>query len=249
VSLMQAYIKAVEPVHVDWTKNVCLKVFFAGCDFKCPICKTHHLVESREEFLIDIKEIKKEIELNSGFAEAVIFTGGESCLQRPQLIDLAKYCKGRKLKTGIETNGSKPEVLNSLIKENLIDFVALDIKSPLQEELFEKNTKSKTFFISSNQILDNIRATIQILKENKDKIDIEIRTTIIPGLLYRKEDILEIANIVNNLNVRWVLQKFTNDEELLNKNFQSINPPSLGFLEDVKEACLVKFPQLRIEIK
>ena len=65
---MQAYIKAVEPVHVDWTKNICLKIFFAGCDFKCPVCNTPHLIESREEFLVDLKEVKKEIELNSGFA-------------------------------------------------------------------------------------------------------------------------------------------------------------------------------------
>ncbi|MBT4540037.1 anaerobic ribonucleoside-triphosphate reductase activating protein [Candidatus Woesearchaeota archaeon] len=246
---MQAYIKAIEPVNVDWTKNVCLKIFFAGCDFKCPFCNTPHLLETREEFLIDLRDVKKEIDLNSGFAEAVIFTGGEPCLQRPQLIELAKQCREKKIKIGIETNGSKPEVLHSLLKENLLDFIALDIKTPFNEELFERLTKSRTFFITTNQVIQNLKATIELLIENKDKLEIEIRTTIIPSLLYRKEDILEIANIVNQLNARWVFQKFDNMAELASKNLQSINPPSLSFLEDIKEACIKQYPQLRIEIK
>jgi pyruvate formate lyase activating enzyme len=249
---MQAYIKAVEPVNVDWTKNVCLKIFFAGCDFKCPFCNTPHLLETKEEFLIDLKDIKKEINLNSGFAEAVIFTGGEPCLQRPQLIEIAKHCREKKLKIGIETNGSKPEVIYSLLKDNLLDFIALDIKTPFNEELFERTTKSRTFFITTNQVMQNIKSTIEMLiehKEKNDNIEIEVRTTITPSLLYKKEDIILIADAVNALEARWVFQKFDNTLELNDKNMESLNPPSLNFLEDIKEACLKKYPQLRIDIK
>ncbi len=246
---MQAYIKAIEPVNVDWTKNVCLKIFFAGCDFKCPFCNTPHLLETREEFLMDLKDVKREIELNSGFAEAVIFTGGEPCLQKPQLIDLANFCRSKKLKIGIETNGSKPDVLYNLLRSNLVDFIALDLKCYFNEDAFEKVTKSRTFFITSNQIMQNIKATLEMLYESRDKLDIEIRTTIVPSLLFRKEDILEIAKIVNDLEARWVIQRFDNQQEMADRNMQNINPPSLSFLEDIKEACIKQFPKLRVDVK
>lgn len=246
---MQAYIRSIEPVSVEWSKNICLKIFFAGCDFKCPYCNTPELLETKEEFLRELKDVKKEISLNSGFAEAVIFTGGEPCLQRPQLVELAKFCKNNKLKTGLETNASKPEVLYSLLKDNLVDFISLDLKSPLREDIFEKVTKSRTFFITTNQLMQNIKSGIEMLYNYKDMVDIEVKTLVVPSLLFKKEDIVEIASIVDYLDARWVLQRFNNEQELVDKNFKHINPPSISFLEDLKENCLKKYPQLRIEIK
>lgn len=246
---MQAYIKAIEPVSVDWTKNVCLKIFFAGCDFRCPFCNTPELIETKEEYIVELRDIKKEIELNSGFTEAVIFTGGEPCLQRPQLIDLAKFCKEKKIMAGLETNGSKPDVINALLKDGLLKFIALDLKVPFREDMFEKATKSRTFFITTSQIMQDIKATIDILQRYKEIVDIEIRTTIVPGLIFRKEDILEIALVVDQLGARWVLQKFNNQPELADRNMCNINTPSNSFLEDIKEVCVTLFPRLRMEIK
>lgn len=246
---MQAYIRSIEPVSVEWTKNICLKIFFAGCDFKCPYCNTPELLETKEAFIKELKDVKKEISLNSGFAEAVIFTGGEPCLQRPQLVELAKFCKNNKLKTGLETNASKPEVLYSLLKNSLIDFISIDLKSPLREDIFEKVTKSGTFFITTNQLMQNIKAGIEMLYNYKDKVDIEVKTLIVPSLLFKKEDIVEIASLVDYLDARWILQRFNNEQDLVDKNFRHINPPSISFLEDLKESCLRKYPQLRIEIK
>ena len=120
---------------------------------------------------------------------------------------------------------------------------------PFNEDAFEKVTKSRTFFITSNQIMQNIKATLEMLYESRDKLDIEIRTTIVPSLLFRKEDILEIAKIVNDLEARWVIQRFDNQQEMADKNMQSINPPSISFLEDIKEACIKQFPKLRVEVK
>lgn len=246
---MQAYIKAIEPVTVDWSKNICLMIYFAGCDFKCPWCNTPDLLESREEFLMDIKEVNKEIELNSPFTEAVVFTGGEPGLYRQALFEIAKRCKQLKLKVGIETNGSKPEALEGLLEKKLVDFIAIDLKSPLNEDSFERATKSKTFFITSAAILSNIRATIRLLEERDGNIDLEVRTTIVPGLMYKKEDIIEIAEIVDRLNARWTLRRFDNYVDLVERRYNSINPPSMHFLENLRESCLKKFPKLRIEIK
>ena len=85
--------------------------------------------------------------------------------------------------------------------------------------------------------------------EHKENIEIEARTTIVPSLLFKKEDLLKIAEMVNKLGARWVIQRFNNDQEMTDKKMQGINSPSFSFLEDLKEACLTKFPQLRIEIR
>jgi pyruvate-formate lyase-activating enzyme len=97
--------------------------------------------------------------------------------------------------------------------------------------------------------MQNIRATLEMLYESKDKLDIEIRTTVVPSLLFRKEDILEIAKVVNDLEARWVLQRFDNQQEMADKNMQNINPPSMAFLDDVKDACIRQYPKIRIDVR
>jgi len=131
---------------VSWPGKTSMVLCMAGCDFNCPYCYSSDQLERKEEFKVDSKQIQKEIKENREFVDAIVFSGGEPCLQRSALIQLIKYCKELKLKTGIETNGSNPDVLQQLLFENLVDFVGLDIKAPFEEEIFEKTTKSKTFF-------------------------------------------------------------------------------------------------------
>jgi len=115
---MQVYVGGIIPLStVDWPANVCTVIFFAGCDFKCCYCYNKDFIDFKEEFLKDLKDIKKEIIKNSGFIDAVLFSGGEACLQRQALLTLARFTKKLGLKVGIETNGSKPYSIKSLIKD------------------------------------------------------------------------------------------------------------------------------------
>jgi pyruvate formate lyase activating enzyme len=248
---MQAHIGGIIPIStVDWPKNICTVVFFAGCDFKCPFCYNGSIVEFKEEFLKDVKDIKAELHKNIGFIDGVLFSGGEPCLQPTALAHLAAYVKQLGLKVGLETNGSKPHVISSLLKENMLDFIGLDIKAPLSLELFEKATQSKTFFKTTEEVLDSLHETLAILKEHENKLEIEIRTTIVPSLIYKKEDVLEIADLIHNLHCRWYLQQFRYDMgTLVNPNFKNIDSPSKKFLENLKEFCIKKYPNLRIDIK
>jgi len=244
---MQAYIGNITPIAtVDFPNKISLVVFFAGCDFRCCYCYNANILDFKQEFLIDLKNVRKEIENNKNFVDAVVFSGGEPTLQPSVLTNLLRFSKKIGLKTAIETNGSKPLVIKRLAED--IDYISLDIKAPFEEKVFERVTKSKTFFKSSKDVMDNIRKTIDILKDFKGMI--EVRTTIVPSLVYRKEDVLEIAKEVKDLNCVFVLQQFRNDlGKLVNKNLANITPPTENFLETLRESCLKAYPHMRIRVR
>ena len=248
---MQAFIGGIIPIStVDWPRNICTVIFFAGCDFKCPYCYNSNIVEFKDDFLRDLKDVKNEIRKNLGFIDGVLFSGGEACLQPTALMELATYVKRYQLKVGIETNGSKPFVIRKLLGYNLLDFVGMDMKAPLSEDIFEKVTQSKTFFKTTKEVLVSLKETLKLLKKYENKIEIEIRTTIVPSLMYKKEDVLSIASEIKDIHGRWVLQQFRpNLGELINPNLKHISSPSKKFLQNLKEFCLKKYANLRIDIK
>ncbi len=229
---MQAYI-------AEFSGNT---IYFSGCDFNCGFCNTPEMLSFKEEFLIDIREIKQEIK-NNNFKE-ILFTGGEPCLQRPALLELAKYAKKLGKRIILHTNGSKPNTLLSLFKLNLVDKIIFDIKAPFNET-FEKVTKSQTFFKPSHSIMNDITESLKLIKENN--IYAEFRTLVVPSLMYRKEDLLEIAKFVSEYDVTWKLNKF-NNEVCLDKKYYAINPPTEIFLENIKEIILQKYPKLKVEV-
>lgn len=244
---MLAYIKEIIPIAVDWSEHMCLAIYFSGSNFNAGWMPDQNLnTINNEIFAKDIKEIKKEIEIQATGIDTVIITGGEPCLQRLALISIAKIIKEKGLKCGLETNGTKPDIIKFLLEEKLINFLIINLNSTFVPQLFEKITRSKSFFIMSETIIDDIKKTLEITKNAN--IPLEIRTTIIPTLLYKKEDMLEIARELKDIDCMWKLKKFVNTEKLIDKRFQAINPPSDQFLEDLREACLRNYPQLRIEI-
>ncbi len=246
---MQGYIAGVLlNSETLWPRNTSVVIFFSGCDFKCPSCIKPTIIDFKEEFLIDIKDVKEVIKANSHISNSVLFAGGEPSLQRDALLELARYSKMLSLKTGIETNGSKPIVLRQLIRQGLINFVSLDFKAPLEPVIFEKITNSKTFFVDTEEILMNLRRTLAILKNNNDKIQLQFKTTIIPSLLYKKEEILKMARIIRHFNSTWKLEQFNPKVPTLDQNLKNFNSVSPQFMENLKESCLEQYPNLRIQI-
>ena len=238
---------------VDWPKNICTVIFFAGCDFNCPYCQNSEIIKFNEDHLKDIKVVKKEIRKNIDFIDAVLFSGGEASLQKMPLLEIGKFAKKLGLRVGIETNGTKPEIIRYLIDENIIDFVGLDYKAPLgDKDLFEKVTRSKTFFKSTGEVIENIKKTLEILRDNQDRVEVELRTTIVPRLLFRKEDILEIAKEISDLGIdcRWSLQQFRSDfGKILDPMYQDVDNPKKNFVEKLRDHCLAHHSNLRIDVK
>lgn len=246
---MQANIAHIEHVTDEyWPGNLSSTIYFVGCDFNCPNCNSANMLSSNEEFVMDLKDVKKEIKEHLGTIKAIVFNGGEPCLQRQSLITLATFAKDAGLKTALITNGSKTEVIRSLINLNLLDNVTLDLKAHFTEEFFQKATKSRTFFKTTKSLIDDIKSTLKLLKKYQNKIQIVITTTITPTLISRKEDIIKIAEIIEDIECTWELKKFS-PKNVSNKKFSTINPPSSEFLDNLKETVHKRFPNIRIFTK
>ncbi|NQV08844.1 radical SAM protein [Candidatus Woesearchaeota archaeon] len=241
---MQAYVAGSVIATKAWRED-CFVILFSGDNFNVPYSFNLIYKDFKEEYLKDTRDFKNELKQTN--SKSILFTGGEPCLQRQALLDISRFSKRMGVYVGIETNGSKPDCLRSLLKENLLDFIALDIKTPLKEDVFEKITKSRTFFITPKQIIDDIKESLKLLKEYSNKVDIEIRTTIVPGIMYKKEDILGIASEIKDIECRWTLQQF-NPNNVVDKKFNSLNPPTERFLDNLKQTCQKKYPNIRIDI-
>ncbi len=248
---MQAYIASTIPATLDWSGRNSFVVFFGGCDFRCRYCFVPQYLDFKNEYLIDLKEIKKAIKAGSQMVDNVLFTGGEPCLQREALVDLARFCKKENLKVTLDTNGTRTDTVELLIREKLVDNINIDLKTPLAPEVFDRLTKSKTFFKSSEEIIANIKDTLRLLRKYQDKVFIEFKTVIIPSYIFKKEDLLQIAEVIKDFDARWILQQFevSDERQLVDKNMENIAPPTKKFIENLRDACQKKYPNLRIDIR
>jgi len=163
------------------------------------------------------------------------------------LVELLRLCRKLKLKAGIHTNGSRPAVLKKLLDMKLLDFLYLDIKSPFSDKIFEKVSRSKTFFIKEVEIIARIKESITIL--NETDIDLTIVTVIVPSLLYKVEDLYEIAKVVQELGCNWELRGFSSDGFIKDKKFSILSLPTREFLENLKSLIKKRYPDIKISLE
>ena len=112
---------------VDWRGRSACTVFFRGCPVRCTYCQNSSILTGRDER--DLDEIIEMIKGSLLAISGVVFSGGEPTMQKDALIALARAAKGMGLAVGVQTNGVFPDTLDALIKEHLVDRVALDIKA------------------------------------------------------------------------------------------------------------------------
>lgn len=197
---------------VDYPKKVAATVFTVGCNFYCPFCHNPELVEPsliKKQPLISEKEVLEFLKERQGLLEALCITGGEPTLQK-DLKDFIKKVKKLGYLVKLDTNGSNPIVLKELIQEKLVNYVAMDIKAPLEK--YHLYTKGIDF-------TQEIKKSIKILMNSS--IDYEFRTTLDP-LNLTEEDILNIAQLIKGAKA-YYLQQFHNFKTL-DYNYQEAKP-------------------------
>lgn len=124
-------IGGLQPVTAsDFPGRMAAIVFTQGCNFHCPFCHNSSLLAMDADTLISEDEVIEFLNKRRNLLDGVVISGGEPCLQD----DLAGFC--RKIKdmgfsVKLDTNGSRPEVIGELLAEDLVDFIAMDIKAPL----------------------------------------------------------------------------------------------------------------------
>lgn len=114
----------------DFPGRLAAIVFTQGCNFHCPFCHNGSLLPMDADSLIGEDTVLGYLQKRKKLLDGVVISGGEPCLQD----DLAGFCRqvremGYAVK--LDTNGSRPAVIEGLLAENLVDFIAMDIKAPM----------------------------------------------------------------------------------------------------------------------
>jgi pyruvate formate lyase activating enzyme len=204
---------------LDYPDHLAAIVFTQGCNFRCHFCYNPMLVLSREG--ADEKNIKKEkgfseifpedlflfLESRRGRLDGVVITGGEPTLHA-DLPNFIKKIKSLGYDVKLDTNGTNPTMLRSLIKAKLIDYVAMDLKAP-----FEKYELTTGVPVNCN----NLGKSVKIIMTSG--LPYEFRTTVVPGLLVAS-DFTKMGQIIAGAD-KWYLQKFKSDTGLVDTKYQS----------------------------
>ncbi len=113
---------------LDYPGHVAATVFLAGCNMRCPWCHNSELIDGTAEAVMDDEKLLKFLERRKGILDGVCFTGGEPLL-RPELPELMRKIKDMGYLVKLDTNGYLPDRLEKLLDENVLDYVAMDIKN------------------------------------------------------------------------------------------------------------------------
>jgi len=212
-------------------------IFLGGCNMKCYYCHNHHILEATET--ISYADCLEEIKKQKAFIDGVVISGGEPTIN-PNLRRIIDDVKALGLLVKLDTNGTDPCVLEELVGEGLVDYVAMDIKAPIERyeelEIIEKNA-------ASERVRKLVLDSIHFLK-TQDKVPYMFRMTLAPIL--HESDIKAVADLVDGAELFQIQQFVPN--EYSNKKYN--DPPyakeiaeyfSTLFKDKVEEVILSGF--------
>ena len=185
---------------LDYPSKVAATIFFGGCNFRCPFCHNMDLVLHPEHAeSLSEEDILSFLRSRKGILDGVCITGGEPTLQKdlPELIKKIKdlgYC------VKLDTNGTDPAMLRTLVDEKMLDYVAMDIKTSPDDYPAVCNV--------SNPGLGLIRESVSFLLEGR--IPYEFRTTVVKEY-HQDENMKQIGAWIKGANA-YFLQSFTDSE-------------------------------------
>lgn len=214
---------------VEYPGKLSCIIFTLGCNFRCPYCHNPELV-NKTATRIPEEHIFEFLEKRKGLLDGVMITGGEPTLQ----LDLPEFCrkiKERGFLVGLETNGTNPQVLQELLDEKLLNFMAMDVKAPLEK--YSEIVKMK---VDTQKIKKSIEL---IMKSN---LGYEFRTTCYPVLT--KKDFQEIFQLIKGAK-KYALQQFSPQNTLVPIN---LKPKSRDFLYQLIKIAEDYFKEVDLRI-
>ena len=196
---------------IEWEGELSAVACLQGCNLRCPMCHSHRFLRVCEpEARADAEEIVSHVLSSDGFLDGLVVSGGEPTIHAglPEFLGLFRE-NGIRVK--LDTNGTNPRLLRSLIDESLADYVAMDLKAPLDG----------AYSTAAGKELDPgvIRQSIALLKEGR--VEYEFRTTVVPALL-GLEGLRRMGEAVSGAE-RWFLQQFE-PADCLDPEFRKVEP-------------------------
>jgi len=221
---------------IDYPGKIACTIFLIGCNFRCPFCYSAELVlpeKIKNQPRIDEKELFRFLKERREYLEGVVICGGEPTIHS-DLSDFLLQIKKMGYLIKLDTNGTQPDIIKKLIDKKLVDYIAMDIKAPLEEEKYAVASGVKVD-------LEKIRQSIALIKNSG--IDYEFRTTVVPTI-HQLEDLLNIAQAIAPAK-KFYLQNFR-PEKTLNENLLQVKPFSETDLEMILEKIKNLFKECRI---
>lgn len=191
---------------LDYPDKIACIVFTIGCNFRCGYCYNNELVTKTDKATIITEEdFFQFLGKKRKILDAVVITGGEPTLHK-DLPEFIKKIKNLNYLVKLDTNGTNPIMVKKLIKQKLIDYIAMDIKAPLPK--YEKVVNVK---------VDNKKIRLSINLIMNSGLPYEFRSTILPSL-HSKEDIAIMAKLIKGAD-KYFLQKFRAGKSHIDLNF------------------------------
>ena len=242
---------------LDYPNHISAIIFTKGCNFRCHFCYNPMLVlpakgrKKKDHFLILEDGLFDFLKKRKGKLEAVVITGGEPTLHK-DLPEFLGKIKKLSYKIKLDTNGTNPAMLSALINSpllkggrgvkavgkvdehnpprpplqggsvGLINYIAMDIKG--SPEKYEN-------IVGAKVSLSKIRKSIKLIIDSG--LPYEFRTTVVPGLI-EKKDIAKMGKLIKGAKI-WYLQQFKSDTDLVDKKFKKVRPYKDEELEEMRK--------------
>ena len=213
---------------LDFPGKVACILFTQGCNFRCPYCQNSGLIGHENEELISEEEIFSYLNKRKGVIDGVVVSGGEPTVQ-PDLEAFMRKIKDMGFLVKLDTNGSNPELIEKLIKDGVVDYIAMDIKNVLPLYISVASVKAST---------EKLKRSIEIIKSSS--IDHEFRTTIIKNI-HDIDKMKEICSYVGG--DKMYLQNFEQSENVLGKNLESFSKEELIEISEVMKG---NYPNVKV---
>ena len=224
------YAGLIKQSLVDYPGEIAAVLFTRGCNLRCPFCHNPDLLIKPKNPIpaaIDIEEVLSFLGERRGFIDAVVISGGEPTLHTGLLDDISRIkALGYLLK--LDCNGSNSEMLEKLLRADLLDYVAMDIKAPVEYKRYQQacgKLSSADFF--------QIRNSINLLR-NCSNVQVEFRTTVIP-ILHTPQDIEDMAGYIQGADL-YTLQQF-NPRVTLDPAYAQVVPFGKDEMQDMAAIC------------
>lgn len=201
---------------LDFPEHVACTVFTLGCNLRCPFCHNASLVvperalpdEMPEEAFFAFLENRKKV------LDGVAITGGEPLLQ-PDIVEFIRKIRDMGFAVKLDTNGTLPRVLKTILDEHLVDYVAMDIKnSPAR---YAETVGVPGFDVKK------IEESLALLRASG--VPFELRTTVVAEL-HDETAIQDIGAWIQG-DQKYFLQSFTDSGDILQSGFSAHTPAKM----------------------
>ncbi|MDZ4181106.1 MAG: anaerobic ribonucleoside-triphosphate reductase activating protein [Coriobacteriia bacterium] len=211
---------------LDWPGKIAMTVFLSGCDFACPFCHNPDLLQATETD-DQWTEVREYVRRRRSWIDGVVMSGGEP-LRDPDVVTLLEAFAAEGVPVKLDTNGTDPMLLGSLIEDRLVSAVAVDVKTTFNRYDLVTRTPG-----AARRVADTVDVVLA------SGIPHEFRTTVFPGVV----DPVELPIIASALagGDLYALQQFR-PQRTLDPQAASVTPIHPDTLRTYAEECSVHLP-------